>query len=120
VDLSSASMVSRFGADHFSSLCQQLRPAAVFATDGEWTTSAGSFGAGGSAALVLKHGARGASFVVDGVVDERPVLSGPVVDVTGAGDALAAGYLLGGPDLAMTAAARCVAGRGAQPGAGRG
>jgi sugar/nucleoside kinase (ribokinase family) len=38
-----------------------------------------------------------------------------VVDVTGAGDALAAGYLVGGPDLAMETAARCVAHRGAQP-----
>ena len=35
--------------------------------------------------------------------------------MTGAGDALAAGYLVGGPDLAMAAAARCVAVRGAQP-----
>jgi sugar/nucleoside kinase (ribokinase family) len=115
VDLSSAALVSAYGADAFSALCQSLRPAAVFATEGEWATSAGAFGAGGVAVLVLKHGPRGASFVIDGVADDRTPLPGPVVDVTGAGDALAAGFLVGGVDLAMEAAARCVAGRGAQP-----
>ena len=53
--------------------------------------------------------------MVDGVPEERTPAKGAVVDVTGAGDALAAGYLLGGPDLAMVAAGRCVARRGAQP-----
>ena len=33
------------------------------------------------------------------------------VDTTGAGDALAAGWIVGGPDLALEAAARCAAGR---------
>jgi ribokinase len=87
----------------------------VFATDSEWATSTGTFGAGETAVLVLKHGARGASFVFHDDADERAPDPGPVVDVTGAGDALAAGYLVGGPDLAMGAAARCVAVRGAQP-----
>jgi sugar/nucleoside kinase (ribokinase family) len=49
------------------------------------------------------------------VADDRPAVPGPVVDVTGAGDALAAGFIVGGADLAMEAAARCVAHRGAQP-----
>ena len=115
LDLSSASMVSSFGADTFSTLCQAMRPAVVFATDAEWATSRGGFGAGGSAVLVLKHGRCGASFVIDGVADDRAPRPGPVVDVTGAGDALAAGYLVGGVDLAMESAARCIARRGAQP-----
>jgi len=58
------------------------------------------------------------SLIRDGwheVADHRPALSGDVVEVTGAGDALAAGFLVGGADLAMQAAARCVAQRGAQP-----
>jgi sugar/nucleoside kinase (ribokinase family) len=38
-----------------------------------------------------------------------------VVDATGAGDALAAGFLVGGPELAADAAARCVAKLGALP-----
>lgn len=116
VDLSSAAMVSHFGADAFSSLCRSLRPSVVFATDAEWATGSGAFGAGGTSVLVLKHGKGGASFVIDGVADDRPPQPGPVVDVTGAGDALAAGFLVGGADLAMQAAARCVAHRGAQPG----
>jgi ribokinase len=115
VDLASASMVSRFGAAAFSALCASLRPSVVFATDAEWATSPAAFGAGGTSVLVLKHGARGASFVIDGVADDRPIVPGPVVDVTGAGDALAAGFLVGGAELAMEAAARCVAHRGAQP-----
>jgi len=87
----------------------------VFATDAEWASSAGAFGVGASTALVLKHGSRGATFAEPDERDERPPEPGPVVDVTGAGDALAAGYLVGGADLAMRAAARCVAARGAQP-----
>ena len=115
LDLSSAAMVAEFGADRFSDLCRSMRPSVVFATDAEWATSPGGFGAGGSTVLVLKHGRGGASFVIDGEVDDRAPVEGTVVDVTGAGDALAAGYLVGGVDLAMRAAARCVAQRGAQP-----
>jgi len=115
VDLASASMIAEFGAEDFASLCHSLRPAVVFANDAEWAIGAGAFGAGGTAVLVLKHGRQGASFVIDGVADHRKPEPGPVVDVTGAGDALAAGFLVGGVDLAMRAAARCVAQRGAQP-----
>jgi sugar/nucleoside kinase (ribokinase family) len=115
VDLSSAAMVNTFGADAFSDLCRALRPAAVFATDAEWATSAHGFGAGENAVLVLKHGEGGASFVIDGIPDDRRPVPGPVLDVTGAGDALAAGFLVGGVEQAMEAAARCVAHRGAQP-----
>ncbi len=38
-----------------------------------------------------------------------------MVDTTGAGDALAAGWIVGGPDLALEAAARCVQQVGAMP-----
>ena len=38
-----------------------------------------------------------------------------VADSTGAGDALTAGFLVGGPELAREAAARCVALLGAMP-----
>lgn len=64
------------------------------------------------AAWIAKRGAAGCSF--DG--DERqasPVER--VVDTTGAGDALAAGWLLGGPELGLEAAARCVARVGSMP-----
>jgi ribokinase len=115
VDLSSAAMLSRFGGQRFFDLCTALRPAVVLGNDAEWSAGLGSFGAGGTTVMVLKHGPAGASFVIDGVADERSPVRGPVVDVTGAGDALTAGFLVGGVDLAMHAAARCVAHRGAQP-----
>ena len=61
---------------------------------------------------ILKHGARGCSFGDD----EREALPVPrVLDSTGAGDALAAGWIVGGPDLALEAAARCVQQVGAMP-----
>ncbi len=115
IDLASAAMVTTYGAHRFSDLCAALRPAVVFATDAEWDTSPGSFGVSGGAVLVLKHGPHGASFVTDGQPDHREALPGPVLDATGAGDALAAGYLVGGADLAMQTAARCVGKIGAQP-----
>ena len=60
---------------------------------------------------ILKRGPRGASF--DGV--EHAAVPAEALDTTGAGDALAAGYLVGGPELAMAAAARCVAQLGSMP-----
>lgn len=124
VDLSSASMIKDYGGTPFRRLWQSLWPSVVFANDAEWrATNEGDdveppsgAGAGGTAVLVLKHGAEGSTFVIDGIADDRPNVLGEVVDVTGAGDALAAGYLVGGVDLAMDAAARCVAQIGAQPG----
>ena len=63
-------------------------------------------------AWILKRGLRGCSF--DG--DERAALPvTEVVDTTGAGDALAAGFIVGGPDLALEAAARCVSRLGSMP-----
>jgi ribokinase len=123
VDLSSASMIQEYGAARFRALWHALRPAVIFANDQEWAatnqrraeTAGPSFGAGGTSVLVLKQGADGCTFVIDGVGDHRVPVPGPVKDVTGAGDALAAGFLVGGTDLAMEAAARCVAQLGAQP-----
>lgn len=129
VDLASAALIRSYGPARFRGLWQSLRPAVVFANEQEWEATQESgdtasppdeppvgFGAGGTAVLVLKQGPRGCSFVIDGVVDHRPALPGPVVDATGAGDALSAGFLLGGTDLAMRLASRCVARVGAQPG----
>ena len=62
---------------------------------------------------VIKLGPRGASFP-EGVY---PAPTVDAVDTTGAGDALAAGYLVGGPELAIEAAARCVRVIGAMPSA---
>jgi ribokinase len=126
VDLSSAALINIYGPARFRELWQALRPAVVLANEQEWaaTHSASDgphaapvtgYGAGGRSVLVLKQGPKGCSFVIDGVEDHRLPVPGPVVDATGAGDALAAGFLLGGPELAMEVAARCVAQVGAQP-----
>jgi sugar/nucleoside kinase (ribokinase family) len=45
----------------------------------------------------------------------HPAVPVEVVDATGAGDALAAGFLVGGPQLGLEAAARCCAKLGAMP-----
>jgi sugar/nucleoside kinase (ribokinase family) len=83
-----------------------LSPDVVFATARE-RDAFGSF----EARWVVKRGPAG--FSADG--RDWPAPTGEVVDTTGAGDALAAGFLVGGPELALQAAARCCARVGAQP-----
>jgi sugar/nucleoside kinase (ribokinase family) len=125
VDLSSASMIRTFGPARFRQLWQSLDPSVVFANDDEWHATheergdfiPPSFGAGGRCVLALKHGRDGCSFVIDGISDDRPAVSTHVVDATGAGDSLTAGYLVGGIELAMRTAARCISHLGAQPSA---
>ncbi len=122
IDLASASMIEGYGAGRYRGLVRSFEPSVIFGNDAEWDAfgkGPGSPPAAREAALVVKHGARGASFVVDGVAEERAPVAGPVVDSTGAGDAITAGYLVGGADLAMVAAARCVGMVGAQPGESR-
>jgi sugar/nucleoside kinase (ribokinase family) len=46
---------------------------------------------------------------------EFPAVPAEVVDTTGAGDAFAAGYLVGGVELALETAARAVSSLGATP-----
>jgi sugar/nucleoside kinase (ribokinase family) len=60
---------------------------------------------------IVKRGSDGV--VVDG--REYAALETDVVDTTGAGDAFAAGYLIGGVERGLAAAARCVARLGAMP-----
>ena len=60
---------------------------------------------------VVKRGAGGVT--VDGI--DHPAVDVDVVDPTGAGDALAAGFLVGGPELGLAAAARCCAKLGSMP-----
>ena len=109
IDLSSWSAIEERGPDGFRTLVAELRPDVVFANEDEEAV----FGAPlEGAAWIRKRGARGCSF--DG--DERAALAvDPVVDTTGAGDALAAGWIVGGPDLALAAAARCIQRAGAMP-----
>jgi sugar/nucleoside kinase (ribokinase family) len=107
VDLSSATGIQA-ARDAFLSRLELLQPDIVFGNEAELA----ALGTDPPArTVVVKRGAAG--FTVDG----REVRADPteVVDTTGAGDALAAGFLVGGPELAAAAAARCVAKLGAMP-----
>jgi sugar/nucleoside kinase (ribokinase family) len=111
VDLSSWSAIRDRGAERFRGELEALAPDVVFCNEDEDRIVGGRLP---GAVWILKRGAAGCSF--DG--DEREALPADVVDTTGAGDALAAGWIVGGPDLALAAAARCVACAGSMPGGG--
>jgi len=109
VDLSSWSTIRDTGAEGFRALVESLEPDVVFANEDEDRVFGGKLP---GVAWILKHGAQGCSF--DG--DERAALPvAEVVDTTGAGDSLAAGWIVGGPELALEAAARCVQRVGSMP-----
>jgi ribokinase len=106
VDLASAHDIELVGASTFAARLEALGPELAFATEAE-RAAVPEF----DTAWVIKLGARGARFP-EGEY-RAPTVS--VVDTTGAGDALAAGYLVGGPQRAIEAAARCVGVIGAAP-----
>ena len=108
LDLSSWSAIRDSGEDAFRRAVEETAPDVVFANEDEERLVGRSLV---DAVWILKRGARGCSF--DG--DDREALPAEVVDSTGAGDALAAGWIVGGPDLALEAAARCVGHLGAMP-----
>ena len=109
VDLSSWSMIRDFGAERLRRRLELLAPDVIFGNEDELNEIGGSFPA---PEWVLKRGAGGIT-VADG--RNLPAPEAHVVDTTGAGDALAAGYLVGGPELGLEAAARCVARLGTMP-----
>jgi ribokinase len=109
VDLASWSAIRDSGVAAFADAVRTLAPDVVFANEDEERTVGRSLV---DAMWILKRGAGGCSF--DG--DERAALPVErVLDSTGAGDALAAGWIVGGPQLALEAAARCVGHLGAMP-----
>jgi ribokinase len=108
VDLASWSAIRDSGVAAFGEAVRALGPDVVFANEDEERV----VGRLVDAAWILKRGAAGCSF--DG--EERAALPVErVVDSTGAGDALAAGWIVGGPDLALRAAARCISQLGSMP-----
>jgi ribokinase len=112
VDLGAAAAIEEFGPDRLLSRLEQLQPDVVFAREEEL----GVVGREPPArTLVVKRGARGCTVIEDGRSTEHDAVPATVVDTTGAGDALAAGFLVGGVQLGLEAAARCVSTVGAMP-----
>ena len=107
VDLASAHDIEIAGAELFAARLDALGADLAFATEAE-RAAVPHF----DTTWVIKLGARGARFP-EGSYPARAL---DAVDTTGAGDALAAGYLVGGPEAAMRAAARSISLVGAMPG----
>ena len=107
VDLSSTAVLNDYGVARFRALLGRLRPEIVFGTEAEVELIGGLDGTD----LVVKLGARG----VRAAGGEHPAHPVEAVDPTGAGDAFAAGYLVGGVSMGLAAAARAVSTMGAMP-----
>jgi sugar/nucleoside kinase (ribokinase family) len=118
VDVAAWTEIRAFGPVRFRELLDSVAPDVLFATEAEWEMLGGAYLTAPTG--VIKRGARGAIVVTeDARLDLAPVAA-EVVDATGAGDALAAGFLLGGSleeaaRRGLEAAARCVARVGSLP-----
>jgi sugar/nucleoside kinase (ribokinase family) len=112
VDLSAWTRIRDFGPRAFRERIEQLDADIVFANEPEWEIVGGAYALARTS--VIKRGARGITVLGDAHADVAGVPV-DVVDSTGAGDALAAGFLVGGPQLAVETAARCVAQMGTMP-----
>jgi ribokinase len=112
VDLSAWTRIREHGPQRFRQQLERLAPDVIFANEPEWEIVGAAYGLAPTA--VVKRGSRGAT-VLGEVRTDLPPTTGRVVDATGAGDALAAGFLVGGLELAADAAARCVVKLGALP-----
>ena len=106
VDLSSVNVIREYGNDALAERCVRIRPDVVFGNEAEHAEVSVP-----AETRIIKRGPAGA--MIDG--RDLAAVPGAVVDTTGAGDALAAGYLVGGAELAMEAAARCIAQLGTMP-----
>ena len=118
VDVAAWTEIRSYGPVAFRELLDELAPDVLFATEAEWELLGGAYL---TAPLgVLKRGARGCTVFTEDAKLDFAAVDAEVVDPTGAGDALAAGFLLGGSleeaaRRGLDAAARCVATVGSMP-----
>lgn len=118
VDLAAWTEIRAYGPVAFRELLDTLAPDVLFATEAEWEILGGSYLTAPLA--VRKRGARGITVLSAEARLDLAAVETEAVDATGAGDALAAGFLLGGSleeagRRGLEAAARCVASLGAMP-----
>jgi sugar/nucleoside kinase (ribokinase family) len=118
VDVATWTELRAYGPVQFRELLDTIAPDVLFATEAEWEMLGGAYLTAPTG--VIKRGARGCIVATeDARLDLAPV-EAQVVDATGAGDALAAGFLLGGSleeaaRRGLETAARCVARVGSMP-----
>lgn len=93
VDVAAWTGIRAFGPVRFRALLDELGPDVVFATEAEWELLGGAYLP--APVGVLKRGARGCTVFTEDARLDFAAVEGEVVDPTGAGDALAAGFLLG-------------------------
>jgi sugar/nucleoside kinase (ribokinase family) len=118
VDVAAWTEIRTFGPVRFRQLLDELAPDVLFATEAEWELLGGAYLF--APVGVLKRGARGCSVFTEDAKLDFAAVDTEVVDPTGAGDALAAGFLVGGSleeaaRRGLDAAARCVAKVGSLP-----
>jgi ribokinase len=118
VDVAAWTEIRAFGPVRFRELLDALAPDVLFATEAEWEMLGGAYLTAPTG--VIKRGARGCIVVTEEARLDLAPLDTDVVDSTGAGDALAAGFLLGGSleeaaRRGLECAARCVARVGSMP-----
>lgn len=114
IDLSASTLIEAHGPERLRAQLRALGPDMLFANVAERDAIGSELPA---PSWILKRGAAGCTFRLapDPPLDMPAAFPAEVVDTTGAGDALAAGFLVGGPELALTAAARCIERPGARP-----
>jgi ribokinase len=112
LDLSATVALEQAGIELVREVLAEHHPAVVFGNEKEIALLDPEAEA---ETVVVKKGARGVAVRARGKTHEHPARRVEAVDTTGAGDAFAAGFLLGGAELGVQAAARCVAQLGAMP-----
>jgi ribokinase len=118
VDVAAWTEIRSYGPVQFRELLDELAPDILFATEAEWELLGGAYLA--APVGLLKRGARGCTVFTDDAKLDFAAVDAEVVDPTGAGDALAAGFLVGGSleeatRRGLDAAARCIAKVGSLP-----